>query len=125
MSAIGIMDFSKAFDVVPHQRLMRKIHLYGISGRTSDWIAEFLNGRTQSVLVDGVCSHPGSRTDGDPVLSGLPQGTVMGPLMFLLYINDLPSVLSPSTACRLFADDCLIYISIISNEDQVTLQRDL
>ncbi len=122
---IGVLDFSKAFDVVPHQRLMRKIRLYGISGRTSDWIAEFLNGRTQSVLVDGVRSHPGSRTDGDPVLSGVPQGTVMGPLLFLLYINDLPSVLSPSTACRLFADDCLIYRSIISDEDQVTLQRDL
>ena len=122
---VGILDFSKAFDVVPHQRLMRKLRLYGIEGKTSGWISEFLLGRTQSVLVDGVRSHSRSRTDGDPVLSGVPQGTVMGPLLFLLYINDLPSVLSPSTSCRLFADDCLIYRSIHSLEDKVILQRDL
>ena len=122
---VGVLDFSKAFDVVPHKRLMSKLRLYGVEGKISCWISEFLLGRTQSVLVDGVRSHTRCRTDGDPVLSGVPQGTVMGPLLFLLYINDLPSVLNPSTSCRLFADDCLIYRSIHSMEDKVILQRDL
>ena len=122
---VAILDFSKAFDVVPHSRLLRKLRLYGIEGRTLQWISSFLQGRTQSVMVDGVRSHPGSPTDGDDVISGVPQGTVMGPLLFLLYINDMPSVLDPSTACRLFADDCLIYRSINTFSDQVALQRDL
>ena len=121
---MGIQDFSKAFDVVPHQRLMRKLRLYGIEGRTSNWISSFLLGHTQSVFVDGVRSHSHSCTDGNPVLSGVPQGTVTDLLLFLLYINDLPSVLSPSTCCRLFADDCLIYRSIHYMEDKVILQKD-
>ena len=122
---VGILDFSKAFDVVPHQRLMQKLHLYGIEGRTSSWISEFLLGQTQSVLVDGIRSHSRSLIDGDLVLSGVPQGTVMGPLLFLIYINDLPSVLSPSTASGLFANDCLLYRSFHSMEDKVILQKDL
>ena len=70
-------------------------------------------------------SHSGSRTAGDPVLSGVPQGTVLGPLLFLLFINDMPSCLNPSTSCRLFADDTLIYRSINSPSDQVIFQNDL
>ena len=104
---MGILDFSKAFDVVPHQRLMRKLRLYGIEGKTSSWISKLLLGRMQSVLVDGVRSHSRSHIDGDLVLSGVPQGTVMGQLLLLIYIKDLPSVLRPSTACHLFADDCI------------------
>ena len=122
---VAILDFSKAFDVVPHQRLLRKLRLYGIDGPILSWIAGFLDSRTQSVLVDGTRSHSRSVTDGDPVLSGVPQGTVLGPLLFLLYVNDLPSVLDPSTACKLFADDCLVYRSITSISDKVILQQDL
>ena len=111
--------------MVPHKCLLRKLRLYGIEGRTLQWISNFLIGRTQSVMVNGVCSHSWSPTDGDCVLSGVPQGTVMGPLLFLLYVNDLPSVLDPATACQLFADDCLIYRSIKSLSDHVALQKDL
>ena len=122
---IAILDFSKAFDVVPHQRLLRKLRMYGLGGKCVSWISDFLDNRTQSVLVEGIRSHSGSPTAGDPVLSGVPQGTVMGPLLFLLFINDMPSVLDPSTCCRLFADDCLIYRSIKSSTDQAVFQRDL
>ena len=116
---IGVLDFSKAFDVVPHQRLLNKLSFYGIVGKTHRWINNFLCGRTQRVLVDGHLSDPAG------VGSGVPQGTVLGPLLFLLYINDLPLMVSPGTRIRLFADDCLIYRPIKSPEDHVILQRDL
>ena len=122
---MAILDFSKAFDVVPHVRLLRKLRLYGIEGRTLKWIEGFLSNRKQSVIVNGVRSDSHGTTEGDTVVSGVPQGTVLGPLMFLLYINDLPSVLDPGTTCRLFADDCLVYRSIESLSDQVAFQKDL
>jgi len=59
------------------------------------------------------------------VISDVPQGTLLGPLLFLLFINDLPSVVAPDTTCRLFADDCLLYREIHSQDDQLQLQRDL
>ena len=116
---IGILDFSKAFDVVPHQRLLNKLSFYGVGGNTHRWIQNFLTGRTQQVLVDGHLSDPAK------VESGVPQGTVLGPLLFLLYINDLPLKVSPGTRIRLFADDCLIYRPITSAQDHVILQKDL
>ena len=127
---MAVLDFSKAFDVVPHKRLLRKMRHYGIAGQTLAWLKEFLTGRTQSVLVDGVRSHgrPGDKatsTDGDPVKSGVPQGTVLGPLCFLVFINDLPEVVSPGTAVRLFADDCLLYRSATTQDDINQLQSDL
>ena len=76
-------------------------------------------GRTQSVLVDG------TKSPEEAVLSGVPQGTVLGPLMFLLYINDMPSQVQRDTHCRLFADDSLLYRVIDSTLDQVQLQQDL
>jgi hypothetical protein len=116
---VTILDFSKAFDTVPHRRLLGKLEFYGIEGSTLRWIEAFLTGRTQSVLCDGV------RSEEEQVLSGVPQGTVRGPLLFLLHINELPSVVHPDTRCRLFADDCLLYRVINSIEDQITLQNDL
>ena len=73
-----IMDFSKAFDVVPHQRLIRKLDYYGIRGSLKHWLANWLTCREQSVVVNGASSH------SVHVSSGVPQGTVLGKLMFLL-----------------------------------------
>lgn len=114
---MAILDFSKAFDTVPHDRLLGKLEHYGINGPVQTWISAFLKAREQRVVVGGVSSSPAS------VDSGVPQGTVLGPLLFLLHINDLPQVVSSQV--RLFADDCLLYRAIHKQEDQVSLQRDL
>ena len=119
---VAILDFSKAFDTVPHHRLLHLLHKLQFSGIDGDihlWIKNFLTTRTQSELIDG------DRSREDPVESGVPQGTVLGPLLFLIYISDLPSVLDPNTAVRLFADGCLIYRSIHNTQEQVQLQHDL
>ena len=116
---VAILDFSKAFDTVPHRRLLGKMEYYGITGNIHKWVESFLTGRKQAVVVDGV------RSEEREVLSGVPQGTVLGPLLFLLHINDLPSVVHPDTRCRLFADDCLLYRAIDSISDQLQLQADL
>ena len=112
-----IMDFSKAFDRVPHKRLMHKLEYYGIQGSTLAWISSFLSSRTQRVLVAGEAS---GLLDVD---SGVPQGSVLGPVLFLLYVNDLPaSTVSPM---RLFADDAILYRDIKTAEDSDLLQSDL
>ena len=112
-----VLDFSKAFDTVPHDRLLSKLEHYGITGPILNWISVFLKGREQRVLVGGAAS---SQTSVD---SGVPQGTVLDPLLFLLHTNDLPQVVSSQV--RLFADDCLLYRDIRCRDDQVALQRDL
>ena len=114
---VVVLDFSKAFDVVPHQRLLHKLDHYGIRGTILNWIQNFLTNRTQKVVVDG------SSSESARVRSGVPQGTVLGPLLFLTYINDLPSTVSSQV--RLFADDCLLYRPIKFRADQEQLQRDL
>ena len=112
-----LLDFAKAFDKVPHQRLLQKLDYYGVRGHTKNWIASFLEKRQQQVLLDGVRSSPAE------VLSGVPQGTVLGPLLFLAFINDLPrQARSPS---RLFADDSILYRRIRSQADADILQDDL
>ena len=116
-SDIAVLDFSKAFDTVPHDGLLSKLKHYGIDKNIWQWISNFVKKRKQCVVVDGASS---SLVDVD---SGVPQGTVLGPIHFPLHINDLPSIVSSKV--RLFADDCLIYRQIKSNNDQIELQRDL
>ena len=112
-----LLDFAKAFDKVPRKRLLLKLDHYGIRGSTLAWVDAFLSDRSQCVVVDG------QKSDSAPVLSGVPQGSVLGPLLFLVYINDLPECVSSSAS--LFADDTLLYRQISSPEDSAALQADL
>ena len=90
---------------------------YGIRGSTHKWINSWLSGPTQQVVLDGQASDP------VPVLSDVPQGSVLGPVLFLIFINDLPDNIRSSV--RLFADDCGLYRNIHSLQDCLTLQEDL
>ena len=112
------MDFAKAFDKVPHQRLLYKLKFYGIKNQTLNWISAFISNHTQTVVLDGESS------DIAPVTSGVPQGTVRGPVLFLVYINDLSEYMK-SSQLRLFADDSIIYKTIKSPKDCDSLHEDL
>jgi len=114
---IIFIDFRKAFDTVPHCRLLNKLYHYGIQGKTHDWIKLWLTQRIQRVVING---HDSNFTK---VKSGVPQGTVLGPLMFLLYINDIN--LGISSHLRPFADDCILYRVINNEQDKLLLQHDL
>ena len=110
-------DFKKAFDMVPHKRLLAKLESYGIKGKLLKWIEEFLTGRQQCVIVNGKKSSTGC------VTSGIPQGTVLGPLLFVVYINDILENLSSDGF--LFADDTKLFRAITSREDSLNLQSDI
>jgi len=112
-----VMDFSKAFDKVSHQKLAWKLHRYGICGKTNAWISAFLHNRSQKVVIDGESSSTAA------VDSGVPQGSVLGPSLFLFYINDIPTGISSTV--RLFADDTIIYIALKPPSNNSILQDDL
>ena len=106
-----VMDFAKAFDKVCHEKLLTTLHSYSVDPTTIHWIG------SQSVVIEGAQSLP------LPVTSGVPQGTVLGPALFLCYINSMPEGISSSI--RLFADDTVIYRQINSAADHTILQQDL
>ena len=112
-----LLDFSKAFDKVSHHHLATKLHHYGMRGKMLEWVQSFLSSRTQEVILEGKTSSPA------PVTSGVPQGSVLAPILFLCYINDLPNQVSSTV--RLFADDCLLYRNINTTHDAETLQEDI
>ena len=105
------------FDTVAHNKLISKLQNYEIQGKTNKWIYKWLKFRNQTVVLDGGMSDP------VPVTSGVPQGTVLGPLMFLLYINDINQNIN--SKIRLFAGDCVLYRKINSKLDCLELQQDL
>ena len=111
------LDFQKAFDKVPHKRLMNKLKAYGIQGNIYTWIQNFLSNRKQRVSVRV------SYSDWTNVLSGVPQGSILGPTLFIIYVNDLPGNILSSLG--LFADDTKIYRPIFLPADIDMLQLDL
>ena len=116
---IVYLDFAKAFDKVSHNLLLVKLHNFGIRGNLLQWFRDFLSGRFQRVTALGVSSEP------LPVLSGVPQGSILGPLLFIIYVNDLPKSISQDTTMAIFADDTKCYRPIKNSEDNKTLQSDL
>ena len=110
-------DFTKAFDKVTHRCLYQRLHYYGIRGTVLDWIDNILTNRSQQVVLDGCFS------DTLPVTSGIPQGTVLGPLLFLCFVNNIPQHVS--NKIRLYADDILLYKVIDNEDDCIDLQKDL
>ena len=112
-----LLDFSKAFDKVCHRKLIQKLRFYGVRNNILKWIEDFLKNRTQKVLVRGVESPAAD------VTSGVPQGSVLGPLLFLVYINDI--ALEVSSEISLFADDALLYKNIKTLQHVRELQNDL
>ena len=101
----------------PHRRLAYKLEYYGIRNDILQWITAWLSGRTRKLVINGVCS------DHAPMLSGVPQGSVLGPILFLVFISDLPDIINFTV--RLFADDSVLYRNIRRSEDQQILQDDL
>ena len=110
---------TSATTIVHHTSSLLKLDHYGVRNNLNSWIRDFLNNREQRVALEGKVSLP------KPVLSGVPQGTVLGPLLFLVYINDITDNISPGTKLKLFADDSLLYRKINNVNDTTILQKDL
>jgi hypothetical protein len=111
------LDFRKAFDKVPHRRLMEKVRAHGIRGLVANWIEEWLSNREQRVVLNGRSSS------WVKVRSGVPQGSVLGPLLFVLYINDIDK--NVNSKLLKFADDTKLFRVVESQDDVDELRKDL
>ena len=109
--------FAKAFDSVPHKRLFAKLQSIGVQGQLLRWIEAFLTGRRHRVSLSGELS------DWTDVTSGIPQGSVLGPILFVIFINDMSNVVK--NCCKLFADDATLYRPVLSEADTQSLQSDI
>ncbi|CAB4007608.1 Hypothetical predicted protein [Paramuricea clavata] len=106
---IAYLDLAKAFDSVDHSILLQKLKCYGVTGRLLNWFADYLNNRRQRVVMDGATSQ------WTPVTSGVPQGSILGPMMFVIFINDAPDVINNKAIPALFADDTKLYKNILTS----------
>ena len=111
------LDFQKAFDTVPHERLLNQLQRYGISGNVHSWIKSYLNQRTQKVRVNGQFSS------SSKVLSGVPQGSVLGPVLFLIFISDMTPLIQNFVS--IYADDTKLFSYLLDNQTASTVQEDL
>lgn len=116
---VAYIDYSKAFDMVSHNKLLHKLSCFGICGNLLRWIGEFLNNRTQCVRVGSAISCPRQ------LISGVIQGSVLGPLLFLLYVDDVVKLFSSGVLCNLYADDLKLYSVIQTSQDVSALQSSL
>lgn len=117
---LTLLDMSKAFDTVSLPRLIRKLQIYGVQGHIYQWISSYLTGRVQLTSINtprGVL-----HSNCLPVVSGVPQGSILGPLLFTLYVADLPKTLQHCSV-QLFADDILLYHSFPPQEEQTAATR--
>ena len=114
---IVYLDYEKAFDKVPHERLVMQLEKYGITSKPLKWIRNFLTNRTQRVSINGTTS------ESAPVTSGVPQGSVLGPVLFLIYISGVTSLVQ--NFISLFADDSKLFSKILDDASIDTLQQDI
>ena len=112
------LDFRKAFDTVPHQTLLSKLHSIGFSGNTLHWLSDFLSNRTQRVKINT------TESEFSEVRSGVPQGSVLGPILFSIFVNDIFENMNASFG-SLFADDAKIFTKVNTGEDGKKLQDQL
>ena len=113
-----LIDFSKAFDVVPHHKLIRKLASLGVCAPTLHWISAFLSSKTQSVVINSVHSHSSA------VTSGVIQGSILGPTLYVLYTSDLPAA-CPDCSVGQYADDTKVSKPLVVPRDRIILQRSL
>nr|CAD2185030.1 unnamed protein product [Meloidogyne enterolobii] len=113
------LDFQKAFDSVPHNLLIHKLQRIGIRGKLLDWISNFITNRTFSTKINE------SYSEYYHVTSGVPQGSVLGPVLFLIYINDLPDIIPFGVSIKLFADDVKLYVAHKTTKERKILEQAL
>ena len=110
---VAYIDFCRAFDTISHPKIIHKLSAYGIDGALLSWFIDFLSNRTQTVKVGSHLSPPVS------VTSGVPQGSVIGPIIFLLFINDITDNMNPEINVKLFADDLKVYTELFNSPTQI------